>query len=219
MGDVLHAMPAVAALRERHPDWFIGWAIEPRWLPLLQADSDVSWPIEREPAMPMVDRTYLASTREWKRRPFSFETMQEISMLRSVLRGEQFDVCVDMQGSIRSAVIGRMAGAQSFIGAAEPREAPARWLYGKQVKLSATHVIEQGCELLGAAVGETLWPAKVTLPVEPCNGAMVRWATGRERRTICSGRTDGGLGSKAVAVGAVRCSSDEIGSRGGSERW
>ena len=24
MGDVLHAMPAVAALRERHPDWFIG---------------------------------------------------------------------------------------------------------------------------------------------------------------------------------------------------
>ncbi|HSY67112.1 MAG TPA: hypothetical protein VK813_00600, partial [Edaphobacter sp.] len=63
MGDVLHAMPAVAALRERHPDWFIGWAIEPRWLPLLQADSDVSRPFERGPAMPMVDRTYLASTR------------------------------------------------------------------------------------------------------------------------------------------------------------
>ena len=117
--------------------------------------------------MPMVDRTYLASTREWKRRPFSFETMREISMLRSVLRGEQFDTCVDMQGSIRSAVIGRMAGAQGFVGTAEPREAPARWLYGKQVKLSATHVIEQGCELLGAAVGEALRPARVTLPVDP----------------------------------------------------
>jgi heptosyltransferase-1 len=33
--------------------------------------------------------------------------------------------------------------------------------------LSATHVVEQGCELLGAAVGETLRPAKVTLPVDP----------------------------------------------------
>jgi lipopolysaccharide heptosyltransferase I len=167
MGDVLHAMPAVAALRERHPDWFIGWAIEPRWLPLLRADSDVSRPFERGPAMPLVDRTYLASTREWKRRPFSPETMREITALRSLLRGEQFDVCVDMQGSIRSAVIGRMAGAQSFIGAAEPREAPARWLYGQQVQVRGAHVIEQGCELLGAAVGETLQPAKGALPVDP----------------------------------------------------
>jgi heptosyltransferase I len=31
MGDVLHAMPAVAALRELHPEWVIGWAIEPGW--------------------------------------------------------------------------------------------------------------------------------------------------------------------------------------------
>jgi heptosyltransferase I len=122
--------------------------------------------------MPMVDRTYLASTREWKQRPFSFETIREINTLRGLLRGEQFDVCVDMQGSIRSAVIGRMAGAQSFVGAAEPREAPARWLYGQQVRVSATHVIEQGCELLGAAVGETLRPAKVILPVDP---AAERW--------------------------------------------
>jgi heptosyltransferase I len=166
MGDVLHAMPAVAALRKRHPDWFIGWAIEPRWLPLLQADSDVSRPFERGPAMPVVDRTYLASTRKWKRRPFSLETVGEINTLRGVLRGEQFDVCVDMQGSIRSAVIGRMASSQSFVGAAEPREGPARWLYGQQVRVSATHVIEQGLDLLGAAVGETLRPATVTLPVD-----------------------------------------------------
>ncbi len=31
MGDVLHAMPAVTALRELHPEWEIGWAIEPGW--------------------------------------------------------------------------------------------------------------------------------------------------------------------------------------------
>jgi len=166
MGDVLHAMPAVAALRERHPDWFIGWAIEPRWLPLLRADSDFSRPFERGPAMPMVDRTYLASTRTWKQRPLSWKTVQDISSLRGALRGEQFDVCVDMQGSIRSAVIGRMAGAQSFVGAAEPREGPARWLYGNQVRMSATHVIEQGRELLGAAVDEALRPARAPLPVD-----------------------------------------------------
>src|SRR5260370_8887491 len=41
MGDVLHAMPAVAALRERHPDWAIGWAIEPVWRERLHAGGDV----------------------------------------------------------------------------------------------------------------------------------------------------------------------------------
>ena len=40
MGDVLHAIPAVAALRAAHPDWFIGWAIEPRWSDLLQIAGD-----------------------------------------------------------------------------------------------------------------------------------------------------------------------------------
>ena len=37
MGDVLHAMPAVAALRELRPEWEIGWAIEPKWRELLAA--------------------------------------------------------------------------------------------------------------------------------------------------------------------------------------
>ncbi|WP_433984768.1 hypothetical protein RBB78_09950 [Tunturiibacter empetritectus] len=40
MGDVLHAMPAVAALRQQHPEWVIGWAIEPAWSGLLQSSID-----------------------------------------------------------------------------------------------------------------------------------------------------------------------------------
>ena len=110
MGDVLHALPAVAALRALHPDCHIDWAVEPRWLPLLQADSGVSGPSERGPAMPLVDRVYFASTRAWKQRPLSRTTMRDISSLRRELLAERFDLCVDMQGSIRSAVIGRMSG-------------------------------------------------------------------------------------------------------------
>jgi heptosyltransferase-1 len=60
-----------------------------------------------------------------------------------------------------------MAGAARFVGAAAPREAPAAWFYKQKIRLSATHVVEQGCELLGAGVGETLRPAKVMLPVDP----------------------------------------------------
>jgi heptosyltransferase-1 len=156
MGDVLHAMPAVSALRELHSEWQIGWVVEPRWLPLLQAAS-----VGTRQADLLVDRVYLAPTRRWKQRPVSGETLGEISALRRELHEGQFDLCVDMQGSIRSAVIGRMAGARDFAGPDDPRERPARWLYGRRVHLTSVHVIEQGCELLGAAVGETLRPARV----------------------------------------------------------
>jgi heptosyltransferase-1 len=40
-------------------------------------------------------------------------------------------------------------------------------LYKQKISLSAAHVVEQSCELLGAAVGEALRPAKVMLPVDP----------------------------------------------------
>src|SRR5580765_2597737 len=107
MGDVVHAMPAVAALRRAHPEWEIGWVVEPRWLPLLRAEGAGSF--GRGPGMPLVDRVYLAATRDWKKRLVSRETLGAIGALRRELRGGRFDVCVDMQGSVRSAVIGRMA--------------------------------------------------------------------------------------------------------------
>jgi heptosyltransferase-1 len=171
MGDVLHAMPAVAALRELHPDWRIGWAIEPVWSELLEAESethDVAWRFSGlDSRRPLVDLWSEVPTREWKRRPFSLNTLRDIAALRRELRRDHYDICVDMQGSIRSAVVGRMAGAGVFAGAAEPRERPAAWLYERKIRLTATHVVEQSCELLGAAVGETLRPAKVTLPTDP----------------------------------------------------
>ncbi len=37
MGDILHALPAVTALRQAHPAWQIGWVVEPRWQALLSA--------------------------------------------------------------------------------------------------------------------------------------------------------------------------------------
>lgn len=183
MGDVLHAMPAVAALRELHPEWVIGWAIEPGWSELLEAESgghDIA--SGRDSRRPLVDHWSPVPTRTWKRQPLKLSTLQDIMALRRELRENHYDICVDMQGSIRSAVVGRMAGAKVFAGSAEPREAPAAWLYGRRVRLSATHVIEQGCELLGAAVGETLRPAKVTLPVDP---AAERWCD-----TLLAGGTD-----------------------------
>ena len=70
----------------------------------------------------MVDGWYPVPTKEWKRRALAPQTFREIGALREELRAERFDLCVDMQWAIRSAVVGRMAGTRVFAGAAEPRE-------------------------------------------------------------------------------------------------
>ena len=219
MGDVLHAMPAVAALRELHPDWQIGWAIEPVWSELLEAESgthNVARSSGRDSRRPLVDLWSQVPTREWKRRPFSLSTLRDIAALRRELQRDRYDLCVDMQGSIRSAVVGRMAGARVFAGAAEPRERPAAWFYERTIRLTATHVVEQGCELLGAAVGETLRPAKVTLPIDP---AAERWCDSllagvRERFVVIS--PTAGWGAKQWRVeryGAVAAALTRAGFR------
>ena len=175
MGDVLHALPAVAALRKQHPDAFIGWALEPRWADLLQIANDPEDMTQgvRFQVKALVDRWYAVPTKAWKRRPLALSTVREILALREVLRAEHFDYCIDMQGALKSAVVGRMANAPVFAGFAEPREEIARKLYTQLIPATGTHVIEQGTNLLGAALGEELSPAPVTLPMQEL---AERWA-------------------------------------------
>ena len=154
MGDILHALPAVTAWRARNPGATIGWVAEPHWAPLL-ADTT------------LIDRVHLAPTREWKRRPFASSTLRSIAKLRGELRQERYDVCVDLQGSIRSAVIARMSGARRVIGADAPRERPARMFYGERVRTYAAHVIEHACALLSAIDGNPLTAQAVRLSDDP----------------------------------------------------
>src|SRR5262249_44171969 len=92
----------------------------------------------------------------------------DIASLTRQMREGSFDLCVDMQGSIRSALIGRLAGAERFVGLQDIREKPARWLYYETVKTRSRHEVESRCELLSKAVGEPLLPGKVQFPIDEC---------------------------------------------------
>jgi heptosyltransferase-1 len=170
MGDVLHGMPAVAALRDALPNAHIAWAIEPRWAPLLQVSQQS---IARTAAMPLVDRVHLVPAKQWSTKPFSIATLQSIATLRSELRAEHYDIAIDLQGTIRSSVIARMGGAPRVIGSDNPREAAARWLYNERVALTTNHVVEHAVQLVSHAIGVPRWPFPVPLPVDPDSE---RWA-------------------------------------------
>ena len=171
MGDILHALPAVTALRLAHPDWEIGWVVEPRWQPLLRAGSreqgsgiggnreaeatirNSEKPV-RDAAMPVVDRLHFAPSRDWKRHPFSANTRRAIGALRRELRAAGYSAVLDLQGAIRSAVIARISGCPRRIGEAAPREWPAQWLFTERVVTHGAHVIEQDLELASAVAGD-----------------------------------------------------------------
>lgn len=155
MGDVLHALPAVAALRAMRPDLPIDWVVDPRWAPLLLDDGNRS---------SLISRVHLAETRMWSGSPFSARTVNSVLTLRRALREQEYSHVVDMQGTLRSAVIGSFAGARSFFGFADPRETAARWLYTQRAVRRGTHVVEQGAALLSDALGVALQPALVPLP-------------------------------------------------------
>lgn len=170
MGDILHALPAVTALRaaldRNHPASYIGWAIEPQWSPLLCAES-AGQNQKRGPQMPIVERLHRVPAKQWARKPLSISTFREIRQLRAALHAQHYDICIDLQGAIRSAWIGRMATAPRMIGEANPREPLARWLFRERIATTGVHVVEQANEVANAILNQNLPYRAPALPIDP----------------------------------------------------
>ena len=164
MGDVIHAMPAVAALRHAHPALHIGWAIDPAWAPLLASGDD----------HPLVDAVHLTPFKRWSRSLASPATWREMAASRRELVSAGYDVALDMQGSLRSAWLARRSRAPRILGEAEPREALAKLFYKEKIAHRGAHVIEQDLELAGAIFGEHL---DYTSPPFPRDAAAESWAS------------------------------------------
>ena len=172
MGDILHALPAVTALRRVHPDWTIDWIVEPRWRALLAATDSAAGSTALSPSQPLVNRIYAAAVKDWSRNPLGSNARGKIRELRKVLRAAGYHAVIDFQGAIRSAWLGRMARSPRLIGEADPRERAARWLFTQRVATRGIHVIEQDIEVAAAVAGDAL---EFTEPLLPVSEAAEHW--------------------------------------------
>lgn len=191
LGDVIHTIPAVVGLRERHE---IAWAVEPPYAELVELVAGV--------------RAIPVSLKRW--------SMRNILDARDAVRG--FDAAIDFQGLVKSALLARASGAKYRIGFAREfvREKPAAWLMNHRRHIDpARHVVEWNLQLAGiekapvvdftkfatndqrrttniillpgAGRGEKQWPHFAELAKRLGDTAVAAWGPGEEELAKATG--------------------------------
>ena len=138
IGDIVHTLPAVAALGETFPGAEIDWAIEPRYAALLEGN-------------PYLRRVLTFDTLGWRRRLASAVTVEEVARSMVELRELPFDAAIDFQGLVKSALIARLSRARERIGFSEYglREPLAAAFYTERIPLrEGVHVVEESLALV-----------------------------------------------------------------------
>ncbi len=166
MGDIIHGMPAIAALRRAKPNLQIGWLVEERWAELLCA-RDSERLAARSERKPLADWVHVARFSSWRKSLFSRETWREIRSRRREVRARRYEIALDLQGAIRSALAARATGATIRIGSSQPREGPARMFYTHAIDMQGAHVIEQALSLASELAGQPLEYVQPPFPVDP----------------------------------------------------
>jgi len=163
MGDVIHTLPAAQALRSAFPTAVIGWLVEERWTELLCAPGTPRRG-PRSPGRPLVDWVHVVRLTGWRHSLFEMPTLEQIARVWNDVRSVNYQVAVDLQGAIRSAVLARMSRAPVIYGARQTRESPATLFYTRQEIARGAHVIEQNLSLVQTLTETSLHPRPVQLP-------------------------------------------------------
>jgi lipopolysaccharide heptosyltransferase I len=124
LGDVVHALPVLAAIRDAHRDLEIDWLVDRKYAGILD---DVTGVTQRIIGRPGLSRAV------------------------SAMRARGYDVAIDLQGLLKSAAMARLSGAARVIGfdAAALREGAAAWFYSDSVPVPGrVHVIQKNLSVL-----------------------------------------------------------------------
>ena len=135
LGDILHMFPAVSDLRRHFPDAEIHWLVEPAFAEAVGWHSAINKVI----AVPL-----RAHKKIWWKIPAL------LSRLRQQLHAENYDIVLDAQGLLKSALLARLSGVPVFgFDAEAARESLAARLYQKTASVpNGLHVIEKNRQLV-----------------------------------------------------------------------
>ncbi|MFI5334117.1 MAG: lipopolysaccharide heptosyltransferase I [Chlamydiales bacterium] len=165
IGDVLHSFPVLSYLRRQFPEAQIDWAVEKESVSLLQAH-------------PELNQVLVLDSRAWRMACFAKKTREEVRTFLRLLRKEEYDLLIDLQGNCKSALVTLLARAKEKVGFAwsslpeKPnwfvtthRYAPPKNL---SVRMRNLYLVQQHLQDLAPFV-----PAEITLTISPEEAARM----------------------------------------------
>ena len=143
IGDIVHTLPALAAIRRQYPGAGLGWVVEKRSAEILRGN-------------PLIDHLIEIDTSALRKRLPVNQLIRDLRLQVGQLRKLRFDIALDFQGLLKSASIAKLSGAKKrwgFAGRAL-REPASRIFLTDTVKIpEGTHVIRKNLMLANAALG------------------------------------------------------------------
>ena len=175
LGDIVHALPVLTALRRHLPHATLGWVVESSMAPLLEGHPDL-------------DEVLVVSLRRWRRQLHRPGTWRE--MLDFFTRLERFapELVLDLMGNHKAGVLAALTLADRRVGVARAfrREPSSSIWINEPVTPRGEHSVDRALATLSA----------LDLPIEPADfggdkllreeapEALDRLANSGERRVL-----------------------------------
>lgn len=142
LGDVVHNLPVVTDLRQHFPDAAIDWVVEEAFIDIPRLH-------------PGVRRVIPVAMRRWRASLFRCSTWREIGVFRRTLQELDYDLIIDTQGLLKSALITRMAhGTRCGYDRSSAREPQAARFYDATFEVSKNlHAVSRNRRLVALAAG------------------------------------------------------------------
>jgi heptosyltransferase I len=143
IGDIIHTLPTLSAIRTAFPDAEISWVAERRSAGILEGNE-------------LLDNLIEVDTKSLRNGKGIEKLLAEGAKQVKNLRQYDFDVAIDFQGLLKSGMIGKLSGAKKRWGfkRADLREPAARVFYTETAKIPGSfHVIRRNLALASAALG------------------------------------------------------------------
>lgn len=145
LGDVLHNLPVVSDILRKYPDARIDWIVERPFaaLPMLH---------------PGVRTIIPVAVRRWRKNLFNSSTWRDVSDFRRSLHASVYDLAIDTQGLMKSALLMRgVDGLRCGFDRSSAREPLAALLYQRTFHVAKDqHAVERNRQLVAQAMGYTL---------------------------------------------------------------
>lgn len=142
IGDIVHTLPALAAVRRALPSAAVDWVVETRSAEILRGN-------------PMISRLIEVDTHSIRSSWSPERILSEIKRQASDLRSGRYDIAIDLQGLLKSAAIAQISGAKRRVGFDKTnlREPAARLMYSDKVVVPrAINVIDKNLALVREAL-------------------------------------------------------------------